>query len=280
MTQFSIIIPTYNSGEKIQRSIESVVNQSAGCWELIVINDGSTDDTESFILPFLSDDRIRYYYQNNSGVGHARNTGILKSRAEFIIFLDGDDILHANLLKKLISNAFSEYDILTWSMKTVVDGNEHISKPIRQNSLYKHRTSNFLAGSICYKKSLVEQVGMYDTNITFGENYELGLRICQIEDLKIKIIPEVLSTYLQGTKKRKSNTLENQFKSLVYSYRKHNELYKDNPKELSKVFYFFGYLLEKMSRYKISSRFYLKSWISRPLNVKALIKMIYLTTIK
>ena len=280
MSQFSIIIPTYNSGIKIQQSIESVLNQGAGDWELIIVNDGSTDNTESFILPFLKDKRIRYYSQNNFGVGHARNTGIIEANAEYLIFLDGDDLLHTNLLEKIISINFINYDVITWSMKKVVEGKEFIFKPIRQSSLYKHRTSNFLAGSVCYKKTVLEKVGLYDTKITFGENYELGLRVCQITDLKIKLIPEVLSTYLQGTKERKSNTIDKQLKSLIYSYKKHYDLYKDNKSELSKVYYFFGYLLERSSRYKLSSKFYFASWKCAPLNIKALIKLIYLKVFK
>lgn len=280
MTQFSIIVPTYNSGRKIQQTIESVLNQNTGDWELIIINDGSLDNTESFILPFLKDSRIHYYSQDNFGVSHARNVGINKAKGQYIVFLDGDDLLDPNLLKEIIGCNFINYDVITWSMKKVLNGEQFVIAPIKQSSLYNHFTANFLAGSICYKKSVLEQVGMYDRNISFGENYELALRVCQIKDLKIKLIPEVLSTYLQGTKERKSNTVEKQLKSLIYSFKKHNALYRDNTKELSKVYYFFGYLLEKMSRNKLSTKFYFASWKCAPYNIKAFIKFMYLKFIK
>ncbi len=87
---FSIILPTYNRAPLIAKAVESVVNQSFKDWELIVVDDGSNDDTESIIAQYLPAD-IRYFFQANQGKSVARNNGITKAQGEFICFLDSDD---------------------------------------------------------------------------------------------------------------------------------------------------------------------------------------------
>lgn len=101
----SIIMPVYNIENYIAEAIQSVIQQSYKHWELIIINDGSTDNTENKILTFLHGtvkDRIQYYSQTNKGVSAARNLGIEKAQGEFICFLDGDDLFTENSLLKRI----------------------------------------------------------------------------------------------------------------------------------------------------------------------------------
>lgn len=83
-------MPAYNVGPYIAEAIQSVINQTYDHWELLVINDGSTDNTESIIFSF-NDVRIRYYSQKNKGVGAARNLGLKHKKGDFLCFLDGDD---------------------------------------------------------------------------------------------------------------------------------------------------------------------------------------------
>ena len=99
----SIIIPTYNRETKISRAINSVVNQTYKNWELIIIDDGSKDDTKNVIKPYLKDKRIKYFYQKNSGVASARNLGIKKSTGEYLAFLDSDDECLNNRIEKQLS---------------------------------------------------------------------------------------------------------------------------------------------------------------------------------
>jgi len=89
----SIIMPAYNAGKYIKESIESVLNQTYQNWELIIIDDGSTDNTNEAVRPFLiTDKRIHYYRQGNGKQGKARNAGIKKSKGNLIAFLDADDV--------------------------------------------------------------------------------------------------------------------------------------------------------------------------------------------
>ncbi|MBK9282897.1 MAG: glycosyltransferase [Sphingobacteriaceae bacterium] len=89
---YSIVIPTYNRGHIISHSIESVLSQSFNDFEVLIIDDGSTDDTENIVKSF-SDSRIKYIKNENHGVAHARNTGIKLSSGKYIGFLDSDDVM-------------------------------------------------------------------------------------------------------------------------------------------------------------------------------------------
>ena len=94
-------MPTYNRSELISRAIDSVINQSYENWELIIIDDGSTDNTYETVNKFiLSEKRIKYFFQKNQERSAARNNGIRNSNGNWICFLDSDDIFHKTHLEK------------------------------------------------------------------------------------------------------------------------------------------------------------------------------------
>ena len=90
---------TYNRSKTIDKTIESVVNQTYKNWELIVIDDGSTDNTKEIITIYKTNDkRIKYLFQQNKERSEARNNGIAKANGEYICFIDSDDLFHKNHL--------------------------------------------------------------------------------------------------------------------------------------------------------------------------------------
>ena len=88
----SVVIPAYNYGRFVTEAVECALNQTWRPLEVIVVDDGSTDDTRQRLTPFL--DRIRYFYQDNKGLSAARNTGIRHARGEWVALLDADDLWH------------------------------------------------------------------------------------------------------------------------------------------------------------------------------------------
>ena len=98
----SIIIPTYNRGYIIKKSIDSVLHQTYEDFELIIVDDGSTDGTKQLIDEY-EDDRIKYYsYEHNKGVVYARNYGMKMAKGDCIVFQDSDDVWHSDKLEKQI----------------------------------------------------------------------------------------------------------------------------------------------------------------------------------
>ena len=103
MTFFSIILPTYNRANFLARAVESVQNQIFEDWELIIVDDGSTDNTVEVINNYQSDLRIKYIYQENAERSAARNNGIKNAKGQYICFLDSDDEYKINHLFDLFN---------------------------------------------------------------------------------------------------------------------------------------------------------------------------------
>ena len=97
MPTISVIIHTYNNEKFIGETIESVLSQTYKDYEIIVIDDGSTDNTRAALLPYM--DKIRYHYKENGGIASAKNAGIKLSKAKFIAFFDHDDLWVPDKLK-------------------------------------------------------------------------------------------------------------------------------------------------------------------------------------
>lgn len=99
--KISIVIPCYNVGFYINKCLESILSQTYPNLEVIVVNDGSTDDTEELINRFMSDNRIKYINQTNAGVSSARNIGIDSATGDLLAFVDSDDFLETDMYEKL-----------------------------------------------------------------------------------------------------------------------------------------------------------------------------------
>lgn len=102
MPTVSVIIPTYNRSQYIIETLESVFEQSYSDYEIVVINDGSTDDTEQILTTHISSGSIRYFYQDNQGESAARNHGIRVAQGKYIAFLDSDDLILPTKLEKQV----------------------------------------------------------------------------------------------------------------------------------------------------------------------------------
>lgn len=98
---FSVIMPVYNAEKTLSRAIESVLNDNNDNVELIIVNDGSTDSSESIILKYIDDERLSYYCQKNSGVSTARNYGLSVAKGTYIAFLDSDDFFEKDTFAQL-----------------------------------------------------------------------------------------------------------------------------------------------------------------------------------
>jgi glycosyltransferase involved in cell wall biosynthesis len=109
MPKISVIIPTYNRSGMVKEAISSVLAQTEHDLEVIVVDDGSTDNTRS-VIESLNDHRVRYFYKTNGGPASARNFGLSKARCQFIAFLDSDDLWPTNYLDVMVANLENNQD--------------------------------------------------------------------------------------------------------------------------------------------------------------------------
>jgi glycosyltransferase involved in cell wall biosynthesis len=104
----SAVIPTYNAGKYLPDAVRSVLDQTLGEWELLIIDDGSTDGTTNIVAPFLADSRVQYIRTANAGVSTARNHGVSRARGRYVAFLDADDAWEPQNLQT--TSAFLDQD--------------------------------------------------------------------------------------------------------------------------------------------------------------------------
>ena len=272
----SIIIPTYNRSKAIRRAIESVLYQSSTIWELIIVDDGSSDDTREVIESYIVNPKVSYFYQKNKGVSAARNYGALQATGKFLIFLDSDDYLFQDLIFELQNLNLSDYDLICWQVLKIYNGKKNICKPSRLDIMYQNLKVHFLAGSVAYRRSVFFEIGCYDEKVFFGENYELGLRWSNSQSIRIKLIDKPLSVYIVNTTFRTSDNPRNKLLSYFHLYKKYKVDYSFHPKQHSQILYMIGYNLEEIRKNKFALKLYLKSWKTYPYKIKALLKIIFL----
>jgi len=195
MVRVSVIIPTYNRAALVKEAIASVLAQNFRDYELIVIDDGSTDNTLEAIRPFLKS--LRYIYQKNQGVSRARNRGVKAAGGEFVAFLDSDDLwLKDKLLSQI--NFFESHP----SAQICYTEEIWFRRGRRVNPKLKHRKYNgwifekafsiclISPSSVMIRRELLDKVGLFDENLPACEDYDLWLRITK--DYPIYLIDKPL----------------------------------------------------------------------------------------
>src|SRR4051812_6375168 len=200
----SVIIPAYNAEATIAETVSSVLAQTFEAFELIIVNDGSTDKTAAVVEDtFGSDPRVTLITQENGGVARARNTGISASRCEFIAPIDADDVWHPTYLEKQIATFNQRSDIgfvYAWSRYIDSDGNVTwtrgyvvIDNIIFSRLLYWNIVGN--ASAIVFRKSAALEYGGYDARVTPTEDMMLQLKIAS--RYLVAVTPEYLVGYRQ-----------------------------------------------------------------------------------
>jgi len=125
---YSFVIPTYNRAHCILNSISSILNQSTINYEILIVDDGSTDGTEYIIMNHLHSDKIKYYhYEKNQGANFAKNLGALKANGEYLIFLDSDDILASQNSLRQIEEDLSNSNYPSIAMFACIDLSQNIT---------------------------------------------------------------------------------------------------------------------------------------------------------
>lgn len=183
---FSVVIPLFNKGISIKATIESVLNQTFHNYEILIINDGSTDNS-LFVAQSFKDPRIRIINKPNGGVSSARNLGIQEAKNEYITFLDADDYWFPNCLEefaKLIvgyteAKVFCTGHMLTGHRNTSSNKSYYISDLYKASAISMARISHMAVctGCIAIHRGCFEHVGLFDTSITHGEDGDMWFRL-------------------------------------------------------------------------------------------------------
>ncbi|WP_146185977.1 glycosyltransferase family A protein [Flavobacterium album] len=253
MPYFSVVIPLYNKENYIAKTLDSVLGQTFTDFEVIIVNDVSTDNSLAVAQRFTND-RIRIiYHEQNKGLSASRNTGIKNSQAEFVAFLDADDLWQPQFLEKIFEltvnypNAglfATKYDML-YPNNILIDSHLPLKNGIIKNFFDKERRQHiYCYSSICIKKNVFEKVGMFDEKITMGEDVDFNVRANLDYQLAYFSIPLACITVYS-----ENQITHSSLKGKVIM--DHNKYERENPnnQELKKYLDFHRYTMAK--RYKM-----------------------------
>lgn len=245
----SIIMPAYNCGKYISEAIQSVIKQTYDNWELIIINDCSTDDTQNIIKDFQNrDNRIRAYKNDkNSGVSETRNKGISEAKGEWVAFLDGDDIWDEKKLDEQIKCAQKNNAGFIFTGAAYIDENGkkyrgifNVPEKVSYKKLLKQNV-------ISCSSAMVKRFYFIDFNIkmendSIHEDFCVWLKILRIADFAYGINEPLLIYRITG--KSKSG---NKIKSLKMAYKTY--IYAGiNP--IKACWFMFFYIVKNIKKYR------------------------------
>ena len=196
--EISVIIPTYNRCDLLKRAINSVIKQTITPKEIIIVDNGSTDQTYQMVSSLFPE--INYFIEKKRGVSAARNKGILESKSKWIAFLDSDDAWKPTKLEKQM-----EFSIFNQDKYRIIhtDENWYRNKKFL-NQLKKHKKSGgnifknslqlccISPSSVVLKKQIFDDYGLFDENLEVCEDYDMWIRITAKEEVGFLDSPLVL----------------------------------------------------------------------------------------
>lgn len=193
---FSVVIATYNRSPLLTRAIDSVLEQSFEDFELIVVDDGSTDDTPAVVSAF-GDPRLFYIRRDHRGVSATRNEGLHHARGRYVVFLDSDDEGERRWLEVIHHGIEpTEPDLVVCGMEADDPGGRRGWRwvPSREGIETADLVVHFESGQVAFDRTVLSESGGFATTLEFGENTELAIRLMfgRARPLSIVTVPEVL----------------------------------------------------------------------------------------
>jgi glycosyltransferase involved in cell wall biosynthesis len=284
----SVIIPTYNRAHLLPRSIESVLNQTYKDFELIIVDDGSNDNTDEVVNKYIKkDNRIKYIkFEKNKGGNVARNAGINHSRGEYIAFLDSDDEWLSKKLERQIS-VFHKSKIENLGL--VYCGSYAIKEkkiqkifPYRKGEVFEDllKTNIIIGGGsgVIIKKTCFENCGKFDENIILryggSQEYEMWIRIAKKYNFDFTL-DHLIKYYIHKISITGGSKFIEKKKAREYIFNKYKEYYLNNPKLYSTALRYNGTRFVRENFCQEGRRNFIKSIKINPLNWKSYLYLFF-----
>ena len=199
----SVVIPAYNAAPYIAETVNSVVTQTFSDWELIIVDDGSTDDTAARIAPFLSDPRVSLHRKANGGDSSARNFGLKRAQAGLIALLDADDYWLPEKLAKQVAIMTQHPDVgVCGTAFRSISRNGDLLEPAVGEEFHGRGLPRLLFRPIAnmstaiLRRTVFDKAGVFDESIVMAEDYEFWLRVGMY--CSFHLMPEPLACIREG----------------------------------------------------------------------------------
>lgn len=224
----TVVIPCYNQGETLEETVASVKQQSYSNVDIVVVNDGSDDQTTLTVLKRLETDGITVVHTTNQGLAAARNNGIAVAKGEYILPLDGDDRIAEHYIEKAME-VFSSQNVGIVYCRAQLFGAVDTEWILPPYSLEQMLLENVIFCSALFRKTDWQEVGGYDTGMLYGwEDYDFWLSLIE-RGCKVYQIPEILF-YYRVTSDSMVRSKEKWQKVAMFKriFQRHQQLFTDN----------------------------------------------------
>ena len=268
----SVIIPTYNSGAFISEAIHSVLCQTCTDYEIIVIDDGSTDNTREIIEKKFP--QVRYFYISNQGASKARNYGIQRARGEYIAFLDADDLWLQEKLEKQLKVFNADHELMmVFTEHRAFDANgfrkamfskkERLMKGDVVKNIFLY--SYVALPTVMVRRKVFKEIGCFEENLQVAEDDNLWMRIAL--KFRIHLLDEVL-VHVRLRENSLTRTARNLFDGGLKNIELIENKYPDLRKRLGRgiirrkksiIYNFYGYFFFSKGDYAMSKRYLMRS---------------------
>lgn len=277
---FSVVIPTYNRAYVLSRAIQSVLNQALADFELLVVDDGSTDATAAVVRAF-ADPRLRYIYQENKGRSAARNTGAAQANGEFITFLDSDDEAEPDWLAAFV-RSFQQADragVVCGGVRIITEGRseETLFRSPALRAFFPEIESLFLAGAFSLRRELFTAIEGYEACLAYSENTELALRLipyCLQTGWQIIAVNKPLVIYhkqpFDGSEPPENRRLR--VENIKYIIDRHRDKFAKNRPGLGHFWAVAGVNAVRLGQYREARRYFGSAIMAHPQNWKHYIR--------
>lgn len=270
----SVVIPTYNRAYLLRKSITSVLNQTYADFEVIIVDDGSTDKSEELIKSF-EDNRIRYIkHDKNKGVSQALNTGIRSSRGKYISFLGSDDAWLPQKLEKeleIFQKSDSHVGVVysgLWQIKN--NKKKYVpSSRINKKEGNIHEEillGNFVNGLSLIREECFEKVGLFDVNLLGLVDWDLYIRISKFYEFRFVDEPLIIAPLSDDSISINSAKIVNAYQLIL---EKHRDEFNLNENALASIYGFIGSWLCIDGKLREGRKYFIKSITLNPLDLKS-----------
>ena len=197
MKLISVIIPCYNAEKYIAECLDSIINQTYSCWEIICVNDGSKDSTLNILERYRNENQenIAVISVPNGGASAARNVGLKTAKGDYIQFIDADDLITPDKFEKQIAGFLDGIDVVVSDrvLKNVdltITLDNYYFPEINENSLQTSITKIIITGNPIYRKQIVIDLGGYDESLKSSQDWDFHIRLV-LAGYNIKYIPGI-----------------------------------------------------------------------------------------
>ena len=277
----AIVVATHNRATLVAETLEAVATQEAGAFEIVVVDDGSTDDTR-VTVEALGDPRIRCIGREQGGISAARNTGANSTAAAALIFLDDDDRPAPGWITALSGPVLAEGAAVACAGCRLVDESGNVvqtRRPRRLGPAFLDVTASFMAGTFCVRADVFREVGGFKEGLQCSHGTELGLRLvpyCIDNQLDIVSMPDLLIDIARPVSPsgRRERNPQKLLSGVGYIIETHRHLLERDPPLLANHFAIAGVASARLGKHELARGYLSDAWRSDRLRLRHFLRRV------